>query len=216
MPTTGIDNLATPYATPTLRRLGSNADFALIECRGDYSRRSWRKLARIADAVACDTSVHVALLVIDSQAASWPCCEAVRCAQAIWRLHAAKPTIAFIENCVGAAYMAAAAAGTIVARPAAKLGLFAACDLTAEWAWQSHVMDYRPQAGDSLEELSPRIVSGEAAESLRLVDHLTDSPERWLADFFVPQPDGPPVQPFRVLSPNLVAIVIPNRKGESC
>lgn len=198
------------FATPTVRRLGRNGELALIEVRGDIDRAVWRELESLSNAVALNSDVHTALLVLDCPAAHWPCLEAHRCAQAIMRLRRAKPTYCFIDgDALGASYIAAAACDTIYARPTARFGLFGACDENASLLLGVEVTDARPQiACDDLADLSDRIVSGEQAETLGLVDHLTDSPERLIADLF----HGEPALPFRVLVAGLV-LIIP--KGDS-
>lgn len=179
----------------TVRFCGQFSELALIEAHGEFTPATWRRLTAIANDLRADSSVYAVILVIDSEAGHWPCCEAHRASGGLLRLRRAKQLIGFVESAIGASYLAAACCGSIIAAPAAPIGLFAVgCDV-GNAAFALAIQDARPLARDkALEHCECRTISGEAAASgwARLADALVPSVDHLLAALF--KPKGEPRQ----------------------
>lgn len=186
---TGIGTTTASYASPTLTKLGRHGELALIVSRGDLDAHGWRLLARVVGDAAADDDSVVALLVVDCLAATWPCLEAHKACEALLRLRREKLLTCYLENSLGASYLAAACCGAIVASPVAKLGRFACCDDGASAAFTMVAQDARPlltldRAEAMMAHCEHNIVSGEQAETAALVDALLPTVEALLARIF--------------------------------
>jgi hypothetical protein len=193
MPTTGIDNATGKLAQPSIDWVGRCGELAYVDARGDWDRDAYRQLERCVDSILDGTAV-TAMLTLDVQQADWPSTEAHRVCEALRRLHRRMPVWAFVDGAaLGFAYTLAASCSGIIATPASRLGLLAACDDGASVLLRVMAREGRSQTTDeALEACEQRILSGELAESrdFRLVDGLADPPERFLSQLFFTESRG--------------------------
>lgn len=160
----------------------------LVRVAGTIDRAAWRRVAALAN--GCRAAAFT--LAVDSAGACWPCPEAHRAIEAVLQLRKRSLTLAFIDEALGPSYLLAASCGAVLASPVAAIGKFEFANDTERGVFAMLAADARPwlEARPQWLATCGGIVSGEAAETLRMVDGLADSVEHVLARVFARQADG--------------------------